>query len=144
MALRNCLRAVRVRIARPRHLQRRRGHPPRLLPVSWTATVLHVRRGISVRRPAAPSNPAAECRDPHPEVSAVVHVWAVAAADDANADLSNQDAVFAKVGFRLLDGEFAEMKNRGGEHCARSSFNKSLPQVFERARTAGSNHGNLY
>jgi len=88
MALRNCLPVARaavrelVQIARLKLRPLQPGHPIRT-PASWIAIVPPVRRGISVRQPAALSNPV-ECRDPHPEVSAGVHVWAGGAAVGAN------------------------------------------------------------
>jgi hypothetical protein len=66
-------------IVRPSNRLRRLGRPIPVRPANWTATVLRAQPAIRERPRGAPSN-RAECRDLHREVTAAVHVWAVAAA----------------------------------------------------------------
>jgi hypothetical protein len=73
---RSCRPAARAterpveRIARPSNRPHRLGRPIPVRPVSWIAIVPRARPAISGRPREAPSS-RAECRDPHPEATAV-------------------------------------------------------------------------
>ena len=47
---------------------------------------------------------------------------------------SDQNAVLAEMGLCLLNGEFAEMKYRGGENGTGCTFGESFAKVFESSR----------